>query len=111
MRASHCFTGFFLCRPFCILVSNPSPGYVERVASAFTTGSYSSNGIDFGTGEYGDLEATVASILLDKEPLTVAVDADPTFGSAREPLLRVMHVMRSLEYDGSEVSIKFYPPH
>lgn len=34
-------------------ISNPSPGYIERVATAYVDGSY--NGI--GTGNYGDLAA------------------------------------------------------
>ena len=35
-------------------ISNPSPGFVERVATAYKTGSYMDQ---FGSGNYGDLGA------------------------------------------------------
>ena len=44
--------------------SNPSPRYVRAVADAFRTGSH--DGVTYG-GEYGDLGATIAAILLDRE--------------------------------------------
>lgn len=34
-------------------VSNPSPGYIQRVATAYATGSYK----NIGSGQYGDLSA------------------------------------------------------
>src|ERR1700740_140696 len=43
-----------------LVSSNPSPAYVQRVAQAFNTGSF--NG--YGTGKRGDLQATVAAVLL-----------------------------------------------
>lgn len=79
-------------------VSNPSPGYVKRVATAFRTGSYTSGTVEFGSSEYGDLNSTIAAIILDKEARYTVLDTDPTSGSIREPLLRVMHLMRSMEY-------------
>ena len=47
-------------------ISDPSRRYVTTCVKAFRTGSYSSGGIDFGSGEYGSLEAMAASILLDR---------------------------------------------
>ena len=41
-----------------LVTSNPSPGYIERVASVFN---------DNGSGVRGDLGATVRAILLDDE--------------------------------------------
>lgn len=38
--------------------SNPSPRYVEAVATAFVTGSYEG----LGSNKYGDLEATIAAV-------------------------------------------------
>lgn len=79
-------------------ISNPSPGFVERVTRAFTTGSFSSGGVSFGNGIYGDLKAVAAAIALDSESLSPVVDEDPTSGNVREPLLKVIHFMRSLSF-------------
>ena len=46
--------------------SNPSPGYIEAAAVAFTTGSYTAGGQTFGDGRYGSLEALVAAIILEE---------------------------------------------
>ncbi len=59
---------------------------------------YATEGKTFGTGKYGDLAATFASIYLDREARTVALDADPSYGALREPLLKVMSVMRSMDF-------------
>eukprot|EP00947_MAST-08B_sp_MAST-8B-sp1_P006557 g6557.t1 len=48
-----------------MVTSNPSPRYVEAVARAFMAGTHDATGI--GSGEYGDLKAAVAAILLDPE--------------------------------------------
>jgi uncharacterized protein (DUF1800 family) len=50
-----------------LVTSNPSPAYVERVALAFSTGSFVANGRSFGQRQRGDLAATVAAVLLDAE--------------------------------------------
>ena len=85
--------------------SNPSPRYVAAVVDAFRTGSYGG----FGTGTYGDLAATLAAILLDREATSPALLADPTHGRLREPLLKVLHFMRAMELDsldGREVELE-----
>ncbi len=68
--------------------SNPSPAYVERVATAFANGSYTAtDGTVFGTGDRGDLQATLAAVLLDnsvhREPGNL-----PRAGKVREPILK-----------------------
>lgn len=73
--------------------SNPNPKYVEAVALAFRNGKYG----DFGTGQYGDMEATIAAVLLEPEARSTVLDADPFIGGVSEPLLRVMALMRSME--------------
>jgi len=80
------------------VTSNPSPRYVKAVASAFRSGTYSFAGLSFGTGDYGDLAATMAAVILDREALSVSVDADPSSGFVREPLLRVTSLLRSMEF-------------
>lgn len=53
-------------------ISNPSPDFVVRVGEAYKSGSYHG----FGSGEYGDIGALVAAILLDQESRMPALDLD-----------------------------------
>jgi uncharacterized protein (DUF1800 family) len=98
----HPNTAPFLAARFCqrFGISNPSPRYVTAVATAFRTGSYThaGSGLRFGKGVYGDLEAAFGAVLLDREARTSLLDADPAHGSMREPLLKVLAVMRSMEF-------------
>jgi uncharacterized protein (DUF1800 family) len=75
-----------------LVTSNPSPAYVSRVASAFASGKFQT----YGSGKRGDLQATVAAILLDPEARrgdssnsVVASD-----GKLREPVVMVVSVAR-----------------
>ena len=63
--------------------SNPSAGYIERVANVF--------------GETGDLKAVVRAILLDKEARNPAVISSQTFGKIKEPILQLTSLMRLLQ--------------
>jgi uncharacterized protein (DUF1800 family) len=69
-----------------LVMSNPSPAYVERVAAAF-------NGAD--GSPRGDMKAMLRAILLDPEALAVP-DPEGTGGKLREPLLRVVATLRQL---------------
>lgn len=79
-----------------LVTSNPSPRYVKAVADAFSSGSYTSGGQTFGKGNYGDMEACIAAILLDSEARSSTLDDDAIHGRAREPLLKIMHMFRSM---------------
>jgi len=80
--------------------SNPSPRYVEACSKAFRSGFYNTtSGISFGSGEYGDLAATVAAIHLDREANSPVLDLEAGFGALREPLLKPIGLMRALEYN------------
>ena len=76
-----------------LVTSNPSPAYVQRVATAFNSGTFNS----YGSGKRGDLQATVAAILLDPEarrgdnPATVSV----TDGKLREPVVMIASIARA----------------
>lgn len=74
-------------------ISNPSPGFVERVATSYINGVC--EGV--GSGEYGDLSALVTAILLDRESRSTTLDADPSHGQLREPMLKVTSLYRSME--------------
>ena len=83
--------------------SDPSPAYVQRVASAFEAGRYTAaNGRAFGTGQRGDLQATLAAILLE-EAIFNAPDGsglEVQTGKIREPILRFAHMVRAFNYRG-----------
>jgi hypothetical protein len=64
----------------------------------------------FYPSKYGDLAATIAAVLLDREARSVVLDANPFKGSLREPLLRLMALMRGMELklsDGQPI-VKLY---
>jgi uncharacterized protein (DUF1800 family) len=73
-----------------LVTSNPSPAYVRRVATAFTTGQSGT----FGTGQRGDLQATVAAVLLDPEARAPAPGASA--GRLREPVQLFTGMLRAL---------------
>lgn len=76
-----------------LVASNPSTAYVGRVAAAFGSGSYTSNGRRFGSGKTGDLAATVAAVLLDNEARSAGAR---NAGKLREPVLLFTGVLRAL---------------
>jgi len=94
-------------------ISNPSPRYIETVANAFQAGSFEwtsgSQNATFGDGKWGNLGATVAAILLDREATSVVLDADPAHGSIREPLLKVIGFMKAMEYTRTPHDRLVYP--
>jgi uncharacterized protein (DUF1800 family) len=85
--------------------SNPSPAYVGRVSQAFTTGRFSANGVNFGTGQKGDMEATVAAVLLDAQARGDN-PASATAGRLREPIQLMTGVLRAMggTTDGEELA-------
>jgi hypothetical protein len=81
------------------VTSNPSSEYVSRAAEAFKKGKFEANGVTFGKGIRGDLEALFAAILLDAEARSPVLDTDPTFGSFKEPILKLLALMRAMEFE------------
>ncbi|CAJ1389654.1 unnamed protein product [Effrenium voratum] len=76
--------------------SNPSAAYVEAVAKAFRTGAIASG--EVFSGKYGDLGATVAEILLHEHGDFEGHLHRQFHGSLREPMLKLIHFLRSMEY-------------
>jgi uncharacterized protein (DUF1800 family) len=77
-----------------LVTSNPSPGYVERVAGVFDNN---------GVGIRGDLGAVVKAILMDDEARPdMPMDLD---GKLKEPLLRLTQLWRA--YDGKSASGRY----
>lgn len=80
--------------------SSPSPAYVKRVATTFENGVYVAvNGTRFGTGERGDLKATLAAVLLEEQLYRRDRDNDQIIlnGKIREPILRFTHWARTFD--------------
>ena len=65
-----------------LVTSNPSPRYVEAAAVAFRTGAYAN--LTFSV-QYGDLGATVAAILLDREARSLVLVRSVRLDRARIP--------------------------
>eukprot|EP00804_Cyclotella_cryptica_P019763 CCRYP_009664-RA/>CCRYP_009664-RA protein AED:0.11 eAED:0.11 QI:135/1/0.94/1/1/1/17/0/2177 len=88
--------------------SNPSPQHVLGCSNAYKSGVFtwsnpadSSDTISFGGGKRGDMQAVSASILLSNDALSATLDSDPTFGGLKEPLHKLMQIMRSLDFNRS----------
>lgn len=81
-----------------LVTSNPSAAYVTRVANAFAAGTFTSNGITFGAGQRGDMQALLAAVLLDPEARRGDTSAteNPLDGHLREPTLLMTNVLRQL---------------
>ena len=71
-----------------LVTSNPSPAYVERVASVFA---------DDGSGTRGNLAATIKAILMDPEARNFPAALDPNFGRLKGPMLRTVSLARAME--------------
>jgi hypothetical protein len=84
-----------------LVASDPSPGYVARVAAVFANN---------GVGQRGDLRAVVRAILLDPEARG-ANRIDPRSGKLLEPVLFVTHVARALSAstDGAFLRLQSSP--
>lgn len=85
---NHPNTGPFICKQLIqrLIKSNPTPGYVDRVASVFN---------DNGEGVRGDMKAVVRAILLDGEARDCEWIAQDTSGKLREPMIRYSQLMRA----------------
>jgi len=80
----------FFCRQLIehLVTSNPSPAYVNRVASVFK---------DNGSGVRGDMKAVITAILTDTEARDAAsATSNPQYGKVREALLRYTEWARAV---------------
>ena len=71
-----------------LVTSNPSPAYVQRVATAFGNN---------GSGVRGDLKSVWTAILTDEEARATPSASDTLFGKMREPIVRFLHWARTAE--------------
>ena len=72
-----------------LVTSNPSPAYIQRVATIFNNN---------GSGIRGDLKAVIRAILLDPEARDNNADENGNYaGMLREPFVRYMNLMKGLK--------------
>lgn len=69
--------------------SNPSPAYIFRVASVFNNN---------GQSVRGDLTAVIKAVLLDPEARLAADLTGQAVGKHREPMIRLVQLIRTLDY-------------
>ena len=95
---NHPNTGPFISRQLIerLVTSNPSPGYVYRVAQVFANN---------GAGARGDLAAVVRAILTDYEARATTSLNVPGHGKLKEPLLRATAELRA--FGGASNSGRF----
>ena len=74
-----------------LITSNPSPAYVQRVASVFN---------DNGENVKGDLSAVIRAIYLDEEARNGHNLAPESFGKLKEPILKLAEIFRAFDVQG-----------
>ena len=80
-----------------LVKSNPSPQYVNRVATAFN---------DNGNGERGDLSAVIKAVFLDPEAIECAALTDTLTGKLIQPIERFINLF--MAFDIATPSGKFW---
>jgi len=105
-----------------LVTSNPTPGYVQRVATAFNAGTFINGGVTYGSGNRGDMQATIAAVLLDAEARQgdSSITAVATDGKLREPIVMVASIARAFHAQTDAAGFSnagermeqnvFYPP-
>ncbi len=77
-----------------LVMSDPSPAYVQRVATAFNNN---------GAGVRGDMKALIRAILFDPEARG-SRKTDPTYGKLREPFQYLTNFLRTFNVRASSAS-------
>ncbi|RYU93100.1 DUF1800 domain-containing protein [Emticicia agri] len=89
--ANHPNTGPFISRRLIqrLVMSNPSPAYIQRVATIFNNN---------GSGVRGDLKAVIKAILVDPEARDCCNNGNTEFaGALKEPFIRYTNLVKGLE--------------
>lgn len=87
------------------VTSHPSRSYIKRVATAFEIGHYTlPNEVTVGTGERGDLKATIAAVLFDPEANNETQAENSIQGKVREPVIRFTHWARAFNINSADPS-------
>jgi uncharacterized protein (DUF1800 family) len=82
-----------------LVTSNPSPGYVYRVAQVFANN---------GSGVRGDMQAVIKAILKDYEARAEAVTGNQGYGHLREPIVRLGGLLRAFHAAAPSGKFRFW---
>ncbi len=98
---NHPNTAPFFCKQMIqrLVTSNPSPGYVSRVAAAFSNN---------GQGVRGDMKAVWSAILLDVEARSPQAPTTAGFGKLREPIVRFVQWGRTFGFNSASGGWKMF---
>ncbi len=98
---NHANTGPFFARQMIqrLVMSNPSPAYVGRVAAAFANN---------GTGVRGDLNAVWTAVLNDAEARALPGVSDTLSGKLREPIVRFVQWARTVGFTSTNGKYEIY---
>lgn len=93
--ANHANVAPFICKQLIkrLITSNPSPAYVQRVATVFNND---------GNGQRGNLKAVVHAIYTDAEVRQDPASASDYAGKVREPMLRMVQWYHTFSTGKSE---------
>jgi uncharacterized protein (DUF1800 family) len=99
---NHPNVGKFIARELIqrLVTSNPSPGYIYRVASVFDNN---------GQGVRGDMKAVIKAILLDYDARGASKSGQGP-GKEKEPVLRLTNLYRALKANPSDGIYSFWLP-
>jgi uncharacterized protein (DUF1800 family) len=88
---NHANVGPFIARRLIqrLVTSNPSPGYIYRVAEVFRNN---------GQGVRGDMKAVIRAILSDYEARTTDLVGNAGYGRLKEPNIKLTQVIRALHF-------------
>jgi len=76
-----------------LVTSNPSPSYIERVATVFNNN---------GSGVRGDMKAVIRAVLLDAEARDCCNNGNTEFaGALKEPFIRYTNLVKGLNLTSS----------
>ena len=91
---NHANVGPFMARLLIqrLVTSNPSPGYIYRVAQKFANN---------GSGVRGDMKVVLKAILLDYEARTLPVALQSDYGKQKEPIVAYIQLQRALDVKSS----------
>lgn len=81
-----------------LVTSNPSSGYIRRVAETFNND---------GNGVRGNIGAVVIATLLDQEALSGQQQNPDTFGKLREPVIRLVSLWRAFDGNPDHPDFKY----
>lgn len=97
---NHPNVGPFICRLLIqhMVKSNPTPAYIDRVASVFNNN---------GNGVRGDMQAVVRAILTDSEARDSSWIRHPQTGKLRQPIERLSHLFRAFDIESPSGKLWF----